>query len=150
MTRPAQQPADVDGPFHGAKAALVLGTRLVVLRRDAIPGIAWPGAIDLPGGGREGGETPMACVLREIAEETGLVLPPARLTHARPHATAEGPAWFFAGRITAAEAARLRLGDEGSAVWLMETRAFAASGEAVPHLRALVAAAVARVLGHAL
>ena len=36
------------------------------------PGIPWPAFWDLPGGGREGTESPVECVLRETHEEFGL------------------------------------------------------------------------------
>ena len=65
--------------FSGAKIALVCGRRLVTYRRDAKPSIPWPGLWDLPGGGREGAETPAECALREAQEEFGLVLAPDRV-----------------------------------------------------------------------
>src|SRR3546814_18606002 len=46
--------------FSGAKIALTCGQRLVAYQRDVKPAIPWPGLWDLPGGGREGGETPEA------------------------------------------------------------------------------------------
>ncbi len=47
-------------PFGGAKLALYLGDALAVLLRDATPDLIWAGYWDLPGGGREGSETPLA------------------------------------------------------------------------------------------
>jgi len=60
------------GPFRGAKLVLTCGAAVLVLRRDDIPTIPWPGHRDLPGGGRGPGEAPMQCALRELFEETGL------------------------------------------------------------------------------
>ena len=40
----------------------------------------WPDRWAFPGGAAEVGETGMACAVREVAEETGIVLDPARLT----------------------------------------------------------------------
>ena len=60
--------------FSGAKLALFLGQELLVILRDDRPDIPYPGHWDLPGGGREGDETPQACVLRETQEEVGLKL----------------------------------------------------------------------------
>ena len=54
--------------FEGAKIALYLGDRLVVIQRDDRPDIPFPGFWDLPGGGREAGETPFECVRRECGE----------------------------------------------------------------------------------
>ena len=62
-------------PFAGAKLALFIGARLAVIRRDDTPRIPWPDYLDLPGGGREGCETPLACALRETREELGLEVP---------------------------------------------------------------------------
>ena len=59
-------------PFLGAKLALLVGDRIVTILRDDIPTIPWPGHWDLPGGGREGDETPETCVLRELEEELAI------------------------------------------------------------------------------
>ena len=78
---------------------------------------------DLPGGGREGGETPEACLLREVEEEFGLRLPPGRLIWRRVWPSmmdAARASVFFAGRITAADNAAIRFGDEGQR-WEMMT-----------------------------
>ena len=58
-------------------AALLLGTcgRVLLQQRDDVPGILYPGMIGLFGGHREGGETYLACVQREIEEETGHRVP---------------------------------------------------------------------------
>ena len=124
--------------FHGAKAALFIGDRIVVLQRDRIQGLAWPGAIDLPGGGREGDETPEACVTREIEEETGLALSEGRLRYRKRHSTVAGQAWFFAALLTEKEAAGLRLGDEGEAIWLMLVADYLSSDEVIAHHKPLV------------
>ena len=44
--------------WKGAKLVLTCEGSLLVLRRDDIPTINWPGCWDLPGGAREGDETP--------------------------------------------------------------------------------------------
>ncbi len=106
---------------------------MAVLRRDDIPTIEWPGRIDLPGGAADPGETPERCVLREVAEETGLHLGADRFDWTRPFQDPRGVAWFFAGALTAAEAGALRLGDEGQAIWMMEIDAYLAATDAIPH-----------------
>lgn len=124
--------------FIGAKAALFCGPRLLALQRDDLPGLRWSGMWDLPGGGREAGETPEACFLRELQEELGLVLPAERLETRLCLPAMSDPAqrsWFFAGRITAAEVATVRLGDEGQARALMPVADFLAHPAAIPALK---------------
>jgi len=65
--------------FVGCKLVLVQGDHLLTYLRDDTPGLPWANMWDLPGGGREGDETPEACVLRELHEEFGLVFGPERL-----------------------------------------------------------------------
>lgn len=127
-------------PFCGAKAALIRGGDLLVLRRDDLPEIAWPNAIDLPGGGRENDENPIDCVRREIQEEVGLDLSPERFHWAKRHVTERSrrATWFLSAELSASEAAAVRLGDEGQACWLMPVNHFATHPKAVTHLRARV------------
>ncbi len=64
------------GDFKGAKLAILVDDRIVVIQRDEIPEIPWPGFWDLPGGAREPGESPSECVIRETWEELGLEYAP--------------------------------------------------------------------------
>ncbi len=61
-------------------AAILIDTRgrLLFQQRDDIAGILHPGKIGLFGGHREGDETFLQCVRREIHEEIGLLLPAER------------------------------------------------------------------------
>lgn len=106
-------------PFDGAKVALFLGTRLVVILRDCHAGLPYPGHWDLPGGGREGHESPFECVARECFEELGLVLERGMIT-ARRHYPVGGGKWFFVARMDRAAADAIRFGDEGQC-WKMMT-----------------------------
>ncbi len=129
----------MDGkPFSGAKIALLCEARLVVYRRDDKPSIPWPGLWDLPGGGREGDETPAACALREVEEEFGLALAPARITWCRSYPSFTVPgriAWFLAAPISAAEVAAIRFGDEGQYWTMMTCEAFLAQHDVLPQLQ---------------
>lgn len=126
-------------PFVGAKLALVTGDRILTYLRDDIAQIPWPNMWDLPGGGREGAETPAACVLRELREEFGLVLPESRLIWRRELPSLldpDKPSWFFAGRLAEEEIAAIRFGDEGQFWRMMPVPSFLAHPEAVPALQA--------------
>jgi 8-oxo-dGTP diphosphatase len=124
--------------FAGAKLAALQGGRILTYRRDDQPGLLWPGCIDLPGGGREGDESPAACALRELHEEFGLVLPESRLWWARPHPSMDRPGqvgWFLALDLTAADVAGIRFGNEGRDPQLLEISAFLAAADAVSPLQ---------------
>ena len=122
---------------------LFAGPHIIVLRRDHTPGIPWPGMLDFPGGGREGAETPVGCVLREIEEELGLRLchRDVRPVHIRRNADRIG--WYFAAHCPADLAIAVRFGGEGSAWLRLSPRAFVDSPQAVPHFRAILAGYVA-------
>ena len=55
--------------------------RFLFQQRDDVPGIVAPGKIGLFGGHREGNETFLECVVREVEEETGLALPRENFLH---------------------------------------------------------------------
>jgi 8-oxo-dGTP diphosphatase len=124
-----------DGEFHGAKLLLFLGAQLLVIRRDRKPHIPWPGYLDFPGGGREGAETAVSCVLRETREEVGLNLRPADLTWRHELLQHDRRSWFFAAHIEESEQAVIRLGDEGSGWMLMAPKAYLERADAIPHFR---------------
>jgi len=112
--------APFDGlEFSGAKLALYLGPHLLVSLRDETPGILHPGLWDLPGGGRENGESPVQCVLRETVEEFGLRLCPGDLIWGRGFGAGPGRAWFFVAFLDHAALGRIRFGDEGQGWRLM-------------------------------
>jgi 8-oxo-dGTP diphosphatase len=50
-------------------------------QRDDVPGILHPGKVGLFGGHREGNETYLQCVVREIHEKLSYFLPPDRFEH---------------------------------------------------------------------
>ena len=55
--------------------------RFLLQQRDDIPGIVHPGKIGLFGGHREGEETYLQCVAREIHEEIGYFVQPDRFKY---------------------------------------------------------------------
>lgn len=133
--------------FNGCKLVLIRGDSLLTCLRDDCPDIPFPGHWDLPGGGREGHETPISCALRELHEEFGLNLPPERLRgHVFPSVQAPGmQSWLFTGQITAAEIAAIRFGPEGQRWRMMPLAQFMTHPYAVPHFRAWVRVALDRL-----
>lgn len=125
-------------PFGGAKIALLCGSGIVAYQRDDKPGIPFPDLWDLPGGGREGGESPAACALREVEEEFGLCLDEGRI-HSLERYEGSSPGaldtYFCVAEITPLEVERIRFGDEGQRWRLMPAREFLALEDAVPHLQ---------------
>ena len=124
--------------FVGCKLALIHEADILTYLRDDKPGLTWANMWDLPGGGREGDETPQDCVLRELHEEFGLRLPPARLEWQRifPSMMDETrPSHFFAGRITAMEISAIIFGDEGQHWQMMPIAILLTHPEAVPELQ---------------
>lgn len=135
--------------FSGAKAAFFCGSRLLCYLRDDKPGLRWPGHWDLPGGGREGDETAEACLLRELHEEFGLILPPARLEIRLDVPAMDDPgmaAVFFAGRLTPDDLAAIRFGDEGQRWEAMEVAAFLSHPQGIPPLQDRVRRVMAQFL----
>jgi 8-oxo-dGTP diphosphatase len=110
--------------FYGAKLAILTGDRIVTILRDDVPHIPWPGHWDLPGGGREGSETPEDCVLREVYEELGLSLSASDL-HWRLEAFTPSAerVWFFVSEQPDFDPEMVRFGNEGQE-WRMVSLAW--------------------------
>ena len=124
--------------FTGAKAALFCDGLVLTCLRDEKPGLRWPGLWDLPGGGREGRESPEDCLLRELWEEFGLRLAPDRLIWRRvfPSMVEAGrTSVFFGGRLVREEIAAIRFGDEGQGWELMPVAGFLGHAKAVPEMQ---------------
>lgn len=138
---------DDDTDFHGAKLALFVGSRLVTLLRDDKPDIPWPAHWDLPGGGRENGETGPECILRETREEIGLVIPETTLCWGRLYWRKGLAFWFFAARLPAAAADGICLGDEGQRIDLIPPRDYLTRDKAIPQFQARLADYLSSVSG---
>ena len=74
MTRQIQE------PYREIAAAILIGADglLFFQQRDDIPGLLYAGMVGLFGGHREGDESSLQCVRREVLEETGITLAPSQ------------------------------------------------------------------------
>lgn len=141
--------------FVGSKIALFLDDQILTYLRDDHPGLPWAGHWDLPGGGREGDETGLDCLFREVEEEFGLRLDRSHLTWRcvlPAMLWPDRPSLFFAGRITAQEAAMIRFGDEGQEWRFMPLDEWLSHTKAVPEMQRRTQLAVdalaASTVGH--
>ncbi len=125
--------------FHGAKVALFVDDQLLVYRRDNRPDIPFPDMWDLPGGGRENGESGAECVARETFEEFGIAVDVAALDYVQHYENWRGSgsprALFFVGRLSREQVSAIVFGDEGQHWRTMAVTDFLDSEEAVPHLQ---------------
>ena len=121
--------------FYGAKVALFIGDKLLIILRDDFDHIAFPNLWDFPGGGREGDETPYQTLAREVMEEVGLTLPESALSWQRLFPAIGSPGkwnWFFVGKMPPGTAADIVFGDEGQGWKLITLADFYALEQKVP------------------
>ena len=124
--------------FTGVKIALIKGNQVLVSLRDDLPTIPYPNTWDLPGGGREGAETPFDCVAREVWEELGLTLTPDQIIWGKvyPSMLETGKqSVFLVGNISQAELDSIRFGDEGQGWKMMDLQEFVTDESIIPPLR---------------
>lgn len=126
-------------PFSGAKIAVICDGELLTYLRDDKPTIPWPNLWDLPGGGREGDETPEQCALRETLEEFGLALDPVSIVWKRlyPGQGVNGlDTWFFVAHVADGVFDRVIFGDEGQRWQVMTIEAYLTMDNAIDRLQA--------------
>ena len=121
--------------FSGCKIALLCDDRLLTILRDDKASIPYLNMWELPGGGREGEETPFECVQREVFEELGLKLEEADIVWAKAYPGMLDPdktSIFMVGTITQEDFASIAFGDEGQAYQMMDVRQFLSDEKVVP------------------
>ena len=124
--------------FTGCKIALFCGDKLLTILRDDKSNIPYPNTWELPGGGREGDESPFECVAREVYEELGINLTEDCLLWSKvyPRMIFEGKeSVFLVGQLTQDQFDSIVFGDEGQGYKLMSTEEFLGSDKVVPQLQ---------------
>ncbi|WP_170162761.1 NUDIX hydrolase [Pacificibacter maritimus] len=123
-------------PFHGSKIAILRHAEVLTLLRDDTPTIPFPNMWDLPGGGREGCESPFATVARELHEELAIKIDPSKIIHHRVYLNASAlRVHFYVARWDNLSDAAIHLGDEGQAWTWMPIATFVTHEKAVPTFR---------------
>ena len=124
--------------FQGCKIALFCGDKVLTILRDDKENIPWPNMWVLPGGGREGDESPFECAAREVYEELGIYLTEDCLLWSKvyPSMLYEGrQSVFMVGQLSQDQFDSIVFGDEGQAYKLMNIEEFLTSSKVVPQLQ---------------
>jgi len=124
--------------FTGCKIALICDGRILTILRDDKPTIPWPNLWELPGGGREGDESPFECVAREVYEELSIQLLKDDIVWSwiYPSMLDENKnSVFLVGKLTQEQFDSIVFGDEGQGYRLVRLEEFLASDWVVPQLQ---------------
>ena len=124
--------------FTGCKIALFCGDKLLTILRDDKSNIPYPNTWELPGGGREGDESPFECAVREVYEELGIHLTEDCLLWSKvyPSMLFEGKeSVFLVGKLAQEQFDKIVFGDEGQSYKLMGIEEFLGSDKVVPQLQ---------------
>ena len=124
--------------FTGCKIALFCGDKLLTILRDDKISIPWPNMWELPGGGREGDESPFECVAREVCEELGIHLTEDCLLWSKVYSSMlfEGKeSVFLVGKLAQEQFDKIVFGDEGQGYKLMSIDEFLGSDKVIPQLQ---------------
>ena len=124
--------------FTGCKIALICDGRILTILRDDKPTIPWPNLWELPGGGREGNESPFDCVAREVYEELSIQLSKEDIVWSwiYPSMLDENKnSVFLVGKLTQEQFDSIVFGEEGQSFKLMSIEEFLTLDRVVPQLQ---------------
>ena len=124
--------------YTGCKIALICDGQILTILRDDKPTIPWPNLWELPGGGREGDESPFDCAAREVYEELGIHLDEDCLLWSKIYPSVifkDKQSVFMVGQLRQEQFDNITFGNEGQAYKLMLIEEFLKSKQAVPQLQ---------------
>ena len=124
--------------FTGCKIALICEGQILTILRDDKETIPYPNMWDLPGGGREGDESPFECAAREVYEELNIQLSKDDIIWSRlyPSMLDENKkSVFLVGKLTQEQFESIIFGDEGQSYKLVSIEEFLTSDRVVPQLQ---------------
>ena len=124
--------------FTGSKIALICGDKVLTILRDDKDDIPCPNMWELPGGGREGNESPFECAAREVYEELGIHLDEDCLLWSKIYPSVifkDKQSVFMVGQLRQEQFDNITFGDEGQGYQLMNVEEFLSSSQVVPQLQ---------------
>ena len=124
--------------FTGSKIALICGDKVLTILRDDKDDIPCPNMWELPGGGREGDESPFECVAREVYEELGIHLNEDCLLWGKIYPSVifkDKQSVFMVGQLRQEQFDNITFGDEGQGYKLMSIEEFLSSSQVVSQLQ---------------
>lgn len=128
---------EYDPLLNGAKGLVYFGDKILVYRRDSNPDM-YPLYLDLPGGGKEEGETPFQTFQREVREEFGLKIEESDIVyvHRFPSMIKQGEFGYFPVVKFADERKNeIVFGQEGLEYYLMTVEDFLKAPDVLPGLQ---------------
>ena len=108
--------------FNGAKGLVYIGDKILVYRRDSTTKKS-PNCIDMPGGGREGNESPFDTFKREVKEEFSIEISKEDVLYSCPFQSYDDPtqiSFFIVTKSLKYNADDIHFGNEGTE-WQMMT-----------------------------
>ena len=124
--------------FTGSKIALICGDKVLTILRDDKDDIPCPNMWELPGGGREGNESPFECAAREVYEELGIHLDEDCLLWSKIYPSVifkDKQSVFMVGQLRQEQFDNITFGDEGQGYKLMSIDEFLSLDKVVPQLQ---------------
>ncbi len=126
--------------FCGTKGLLFMGNQLIIIRRDNNTTLA-PCLLDLPGGTREGNESPFETFAREIQEELGLTISKEDIIFSKPYPDvfyARKECFIVATRALPIQEHDIRFGSEGLGFYVMSPDEFITASDAIAGYQQIV------------